>query len=106
MVRRCGLQLGGQRRGPVVGKLIGVQPYPESVLAGGTEHLPGLVDGERLGVDEGVGVLGQSLLGHDGQQLIDQPDEAAKYARQGKDCVREHYSWDAVASDYLELLVE
>lgn len=40
------------------------------------------------------------------QQMIDQPDEAAQYARQGKECVREHYSWDAVASDYLELLVE
>ena len=40
------------------------------------------------------------------QELIDRPEEAAQYARQGKDCVRENYSWDAVASDYLELLVE
>jgi len=40
------------------------------------------------------------------QQLIDDPEEAERYAQQGKDCVLEYYSWDAVASDYLELLVE
>lgn len=45
-------------------------------------------------------------LGRRWQDLIDQPDEAARFARQGKDCVRENYSWDAVASDYLALLVE
>jgi glycosyltransferase involved in cell wall biosynthesis len=40
------------------------------------------------------------------QHLIDNPDEAARYAQQGQECIRQNYSWDAVAADYLELLVE
>lgn len=39
------------------------------------------------------------------QRLIDNPEEAAAYAKLGKQCVRENYSWDAVAEDYLTLLL-
>ncbi len=39
------------------------------------------------------------------QRLIDNPEEATAYAKLGKQCVRENYSWDAVADDYLKLLL-
>jgi len=37
------------------------------------------------------------------QDYIDQPELADKVAADGERLVREHYSWDAVASDYLAL---
>ena len=37
------------------------------------------------------------------QALLDNPEEATRVGRRGRECVRKHYSWDAVASDYLKL---
>ncbi|MGW8369761.1 MAG: glycosyltransferase [Gammaproteobacteria bacterium] len=39
------------------------------------------------------------------QALADDPDAAAEVAKSGQQCVREHYSWDAVADSYYRLFV-
>ena len=38
------------------------------------------------------------------QALVDDPEEARRIGERGARCVREHYSWDVVAAEYLELL--
>ncbi|HEX5788453.1 MAG TPA: glycosyltransferase [Woeseiaceae bacterium] len=37
------------------------------------------------------------------QALVDDPDEARAVAESGRECVRRHYSWDAVADGYFRL---
>ena len=63
-------QLGGQRRGAVVGQLVGVEPHTEPSILGRPENPAGLFEREGVRVDEGVRVLGQAVRGHGREDLL------------------------------------
>ncbi len=72
MIGRRRPEVGGQGGRPVVVQLIGVQPDAEVVRASGFEHLAGLVEAERVCVDEGVGVFRQTVRGDLREHRLDQ----------------------------------